>query len=68
MDLNGRSLGISSNLVFSEWDRIFQNPEATAAPINRIVHHSGILELVSPATGPAPRSSGRVKTTLKRME
>ena len=26
-----RSLGITSNLVFSEWERIFANPMATAA-------------------------------------
>jgi DNA replication protein DnaC len=44
-----RSLGISSNLVFSEWDRIFQNPMATAAAIDRIVHHSVILEFSVPS-------------------
>ena len=44
-----RSLGISSNLVFSEWDRIFQNPMATAAAIDRIVHHSVILEISVPS-------------------
>ena len=44
-----RSLGITSNLVFSEWDRIFQNPMATAAAIDRIVHHSVILEFNVPS-------------------
>ncbi len=39
-----RSLVITSNLVFSEWQRIFGNPMATAAAIDRIVHHSVILE------------------------
>ena len=39
-----RSLGITSNLVFSEWERIFANPMATAAAIDRVVHHSVILE------------------------
>jgi DNA replication protein DnaC len=39
-----RALGITSNLVFSQWDRIFQNPMATAAAIDRVVHHSVILE------------------------
>jgi len=39
-----RALGITSNLVFSEWDKIFQNPMATAAAIDRVVHHSVILE------------------------
>lgn len=44
-----RSLGITSNLVFSEWDRIFQNPMATAAAIDRVVHHSVILEFSVPS-------------------
>ena len=35
---------ITSNLVFSEWDRIFKNPMTTAAAIDRLVHHSVILE------------------------
>jgi len=39
-----RSLMITSNLVFSEWDQIFQNPMTTAAAIDRLVHHSEILE------------------------
>ena len=44
-----RSLGITSNLVFSEWERIFVNPMATAAAIDRIVHHSVILEFDVPS-------------------
>ena len=39
-----RSLLITSNLTFSEWDRIFKNPMTTAAAIDRLVHHSVILE------------------------
>jgi DNA replication protein DnaC len=39
-----RSLIITSNLVFGEWDRIFKNPMTTAAAIDRLVHHSAILE------------------------
>jgi DNA replication protein DnaC len=39
-----RSLLITSNLVFGEWDRIFKNPMTTAAAIDRLVHHSAILE------------------------
>jgi DNA replication protein DnaC len=40
-----RSVLITSNLVFSEWDKIFKDPMTTAAAIDRIVHHSVILEL-----------------------
>ena len=44
-----RSLGITSNLVFSEWERIFANPMASAAVIDRVVHHSVILEFDVPS-------------------
>jgi len=40
-----RSVMITSNLVFSDWDRIFKDPMTTAAAIDRIVHHATILEL-----------------------
>jgi DNA replication protein DnaC len=39
-----RSILLTTNLVFSEWDRIFKNPMATAAAIDRLVHHAVILE------------------------
>jgi len=40
-----RSVLISSNLVFSQWDQIFKDTMTTAAAIDRVVHHSVILEL-----------------------
>jgi DNA replication protein DnaC len=40
-----RSLIITSNLVFSKWDSIFKDPMTTAAAIDRLVHHSVILEM-----------------------
>lgn len=40
-----RSVMITSNLVFSQWDRIFKDPMTTAAAIDRVVHHATILEL-----------------------
>ena len=40
-----RSVAITSNLVFSKWDQIFKDPMTTAAAIDRVVHHSVILEL-----------------------
>lgn len=39
-----RSLLISSNLVFSQWEKIFQDAMTTMAAIDRLVHHSVILE------------------------
>jgi DNA replication protein DnaC len=44
-----RSMIITSNLVFGEWDRIFKNPMTTAAAIDRLVHHSVILEFDGPS-------------------
>jgi len=40
-----RSVIITSNLVFSQWDRIFKDPLTTACAIDRLVHHATILEL-----------------------
>jgi DNA replication protein DnaC len=40
-----RSLIITSNLIFSQWDRIFKSPLATAAAIDRLVHHAVIIEI-----------------------
>jgi DNA replication protein DnaC len=40
-----KSLMITSNLLFSDWDKIFKDPMTTAAAIDRLVHHSTILEL-----------------------
>lgn len=39
------SVMITSNLLFSQWKKIFKDPMATAAAIDRLVHHSVILEV-----------------------
>lgn len=43
------SVLISSNLPFSKWEAIFKDPMTTAAAIDRLVHHSVILELNIPS-------------------
>lgn len=40
-----KSVLITSNLVFSKWDQIFKDTMTTAAAVDRVVHHSVILEL-----------------------
>jgi DNA replication protein DnaC len=40
---------ITSNLAFSKWEAIFKDPMTTAAAIDRLVHHSVILELNIPS-------------------
>jgi len=42
-----QSVIITTNLVFSEWERIFKDPMTTLAAIDRVVHHSVILDLMS---------------------
>lgn len=39
------SVMITSNLPFSKWEHIFKDPMMTAAAVDRIVHHSVIMEL-----------------------
>lgn len=68
-----RSLIITSNLVFSEWDKIFKDPMTTAAAIDRLVHHATILELDNEsyrATVAQQRSrqGGKTKTEKRQQE
>lgn len=43
------SILLTSNLPFSQWESIFKDPMTTAAAIDRLVHHSIILELNLPS-------------------
>ena len=59
-----RSVLVTSNLVSSEWGRIFKNPMTTAAAVDRLVHHATILEFapmrafrVPPEPAAAPPSA-----------
>src|SRR5579859_5389829 len=42
-----KSVMITTNLVFSQWERIFKDPMTTMAAIDRLVHHSVILDMMS---------------------
>ncbi len=39
------SVLMTSNLAFSKWEAIFKDAMMTAAAIDRLVHHSVIIEL-----------------------
>jgi len=54
------SVLITSNLPFSKWDKIFKDPMTTAAAIDRLVHHSVILEMNLP--------SYRAEAAIKRKQ
>jgi DNA replication protein DnaC len=52
-----KSVLITSNLVFSDWIRIFKDPMTTAAAIDRLIHHAVIIEM----TGPSIRNNEALK-------
>ena len=41
-----RSVILTTNLAFSAWERIFKDPMTTLAAIDRVVHHSVILDMM----------------------
>ena len=43
------SVMLTSNLVFSKWNRIFPDKMTAAAAVDRVVHHSVVLELDIPS-------------------
>lgn len=57
-----RTVVITSNLVFSQWELIFKDPLTTAAVIDRVVHHSRILEFGADMT------SMRAEAAAKRLQ
>src|SRR6478736_2595873 len=55
-----RSVAISTNLVFSDWNRIFKDPMTTTmAAIDRVVHHSVILDLMGMESYRAQQASAQ---------
>ena len=43
------SVLVTSNLPFSKWEQIFKDPMTAAAAIDRLVHHSVIVEMNEPS-------------------
>ena len=63
-----RSLDITSDLVFSQWEKIIANPMATAAAIDRIVHHSVILEFDLPSYRTSAAQNRQAEDVSHRQE
>jgi DNA replication protein DnaC len=61
------SMLLTSNLPFSKWEVIFKDPMTTAAAIDRLVHHSVVLELNVPSyrAEEAKKRKNRTKTVQK---
>lgn len=62
-----RSLMITSNLVFNEWDKIFKDPMTTSAAIDRLIHHSVILELNAVDSYRAKHAAKNKRTTSQTI-
>ena len=58
-----RSVCLSTNLVFSEWERIFKNPLTTVAAIDRVIHHSVILDLMQVRSFRVQQATGQQTPT-----
>lgn len=56
-----QSVGITTNLVFSEWQRIFKDPLTTMAALDRVIHHSVILDMM-------PLESYRARTASLQQQ
>ena len=56
-----KSVVITSNLVFSQWDQIFKDPMTTMAAVDRLVHHATILEFTGESQR-AQSAKARAKT------
>jgi len=63
-----RSLMITSNTKFSDWESIFKDKMTTAAAIDRLVHHATILELNAPSyrTEVAKKKKSKSKKTTEK--
>lgn len=60
------SVMVTSNLPFSKWETIFKDPMTAAAAIDRLVHHSVILELNLPSYRVEAAKQNRPKSTGKK--
>jgi len=62
-----RSVVITTNLVFSEWTRIFKDPMTTMAAIDRVIHHAVILDLMAMESYRAKEANGQQQQALAAM-
>ena len=60
-----RSIVITSNLVFSQWQQIFKDEMTAAAAIDRLVHHATVLELNAVESYRMEHSKSRKKSDHK---
>lgn len=60
-----KSIMITTNLTFSEWDRVFVNPLNTAAAVDRIIHKCETFNIQGPSwRSETAKKRKKVKTEL----
>ena len=59
------SVLVSSNLPFSKWEQIFKDPMMAAAAIDRLIHHSVIIELNVPSFRLEEAKKKQPKSTVR---
>src|SRR5262249_57419449 len=64
------SVCLTSNLPFSKWEQVFKDPLTTAAAVDRLVHHSVIVELnvTSYRAEAAKRAKSKASSGSKRAQ
>jgi DNA replication protein DnaC len=62
------SVLLTSNLAFSKWDQIFKDAMTTAAAIDRLVHHSVIIELNVPSYRIETAKNSKATTQTKQKQ
>jgi DNA replication protein DnaC len=62
-----KSILITTNLTFSEWERVFINPLNTAAAIDRIIHKCETFNIAGPSwRAEEAKKRNKAKTTLTK--
>src|SRR5713226_4579550 len=63
-----KSVMITTNLVFSEWERIFKNPMTTMAAIDRVIHHCVILDMMTVESYRAQQANHHYLQSLEQAQ
>lgn len=56
-----KPLLITTNLTFSEWDKVFKDPIITSAAIDRLIHYSQVFEFVKDVSYRTEVAKNRLK-------
>jgi DNA replication protein DnaC len=63
-----KSLLITTNLTFSEWESVFINPRTTAAAVDRIIHKCETFNITAPSfRGKSAKKKMNEKTNLQNV-